>query len=37
MQNARLEEAQAAIKIVGEIPIISDMQMIPALWQKAKN
>ena len=37
MQNARLEEAQAAIKIVGEIPIISDMQKIPALWQKAKN
>ena len=37
MQNARLEEAQAAFKIVGEIPITSDMQMIPALWQKAKN
>ena len=37
MQNARLEEAQAAFKIVGEIPITSDMQMITALWQKAKN
>jgi len=35
MQNARLEEAQAGIKI--EIAIISDMQMRPPLWQKAKR
>ena len=37
MQNARLDEAQAGIKIVGEISITSDMQMIPPLWQKAKK
>ena len=24
-------------KLPGEIPITSDMQMIPHLWQKAKN
>ena len=34
MRNARLEEAQAGIKIVGEISITSDMQMTPSLWQK---
>ena len=32
MRNARLEEAQAGIKIVGEISITSDMQMTPPLW-----
>ena len=37
MQNARLDEAQAGIKIAGEISIISYMQMTPPLWQKAKN
>ena len=37
MRNAGLEEAQAGIKIVREIPITSDMQMTPPLWQKAKN
>ena len=47
MQNARLDEAQAGIKIAGrnmlesrlqgEISITSDMQMKPPLWQKAKN
>ena len=31
MRNARLDEAQAEIKIQGEISIISDMQMIPPL------
>ena len=36
MQNARLNEAQAEIKI-GEISITSDMQMIPPLWQKVKR
>ena len=37
MQNARLDEAQAGIKIAGEISITSDMQMIPPLQQKAKR
>ena len=37
IQNASLDEAQAGIKIVGEISITSDMQMIPPLWQKAKR
>ena len=41
MKNAGLEEAQAGIKIVGnlvgEISITSDMQMTPPLWQKVKN
>ena len=37
MQNARLDEGQAGIKIVGEISITSDMQMIPSLWQKVKR
>ena len=37
MQNAGLEEAQDGIKIPGEIPITSDMQMTPPLWQKAKR
>ena len=37
MRNARLDEAQAGIKIVGEISITSDMQMTPPIWQKAKR
>ena len=37
MRNAGLEEAQAGIKIAGEIPITSDMQMTPPLWQKVKK
>ena len=37
MQNVGLDEAQAKIKIAGEISIISDMQMTPLLWQKVKN
>ena len=32
MQNARLDEAQAGIKILGEISITSDMQMTSPLW-----
>ena len=36
MRSARLEEAQAGIKI-GEIAITSDMQMTPPLWQKVKR
>ena len=35
MRNAGLDEAQAGIKVPGEIT--SDMQMTPVLWQKAKN
>ena len=31
MRNAGLEEAQAEIKLLGEIPITSDMQMTPPL------
>ena len=37
MRNAGLVEAQARIKIAGEIPITSDMQMTPPLWQKVKK
>ena len=37
MRNAALEEAQAGIKMPGEISITSDMQMIPPLWQKVKT
>ena len=37
MRNAGLEEAQAGIKMLGEISITSDMQMTPPLWQKVKR
>ena len=37
LRNAGLEEAQAGIKIAGEISITSDMQMTPPLWQKVKR
>ena len=37
MRNAGLDEAQAGIKIVGEISITSYMQMTPHLWQKVKK
>ena len=37
MRNAGLEEAQAGIKIAGEISLTSDMQMTPPLWQKVKR
>ena len=36
MRNAGLEEAQAS-RLLGEIPITSDMQMTPPLWQKVKT
>ena len=36
MQNARLNEAQAEIKI-GEISITSDMQITLSVWQKVKR
>ena len=37
MQNAGLEEAQAGIKIEGEISITLHKQMTPPLWQKVKR
>ena len=37
MRNTGPEEAQAGIKITGEISITSDMQMTPPLWQKVKR
>ena len=37
MWNACLAEAQAEIKIAGDVSITSDMQMTPTLWQKTKN
>ena len=37
MRNTGLEEAQAGVRIAGEISITSDMQMIPPLWQKVKK
>ena len=37
MRNTGLEEAQAGIKLPGEISIISDMQMTPPLWQRVKR
>ena len=37
MRNGGLEEAQAGIKLLGEMSITSDMQMTPPLWQKVKR
>ena len=37
VRNAGLDEAQAGIRLLGEISITSDMQMIPPLWQKVKR
>ena len=37
LRSAGLEEAQAGIKMPGEISITSDMQMTPSLWHKAKR
>ena len=37
MRNTGLDEAQAGIKIAGEISITSDIQMTPPLWQKVKK
>ena len=37
MRNAGLDEAQAGIKIAGEISITSDMQMTLPLWQEVKK
>jgi len=37
MRNAGLDEAQAGIKIAGEISVTSDTQKTSPLWQKVKN
>ena len=37
MQNVGLDDAQAGIKIAGQISITTDMQMMPPLWQKVKR
>ena len=37
VQNARLDEAQAGTKMLGEISATSDMKMTPLLWQKVNN
>ena len=37
IRNAGLDEAQLESGLLGEISITSDVQMTPALWQKAKN
>ena len=37
MRNAGLEDAQAGIKIAGEISITSDMQMTAPLWHKVRK
>ena len=37
MRNAKLDETQAGIRLLGEISITSDTQMIPPLRQKAKK
>ena len=37
MRKTGLEEAQAGIKIAGQISITLDMQITQPLWQKVKN
>ena len=37
MRSAGLEETQLELRLLGEISIISDMQMTPPLWQKVKR
>ena len=37
MRNSGLGEAQAGIRLLGEISITSDMQMTPSLWQNVKR
>ena len=37
MRNAGLEETQLESRLLGEISITTDMQMIPPLWQKVKR
>ena len=37
MRNAGWRKHKLEFRLLGEISIISDMQMIPPLWQKVKN
>ena len=37
MRNTRLDEAQAEIRLSGEMSVTSDMQMTPPLWQNVKK
>ena len=37
MRNTRLGEDKLGSRLLGEISITSDMQMIPLLWQKVKK
>ena len=37
LKNSRLDEAEAGVKLPGEISMPSDMQMTLSLWQKAKR
>ena len=37
MRNARLDEAHAGIRSLGEISVTSDMQITLPLWQKVKR
>ena len=37
MRNTGLEEHKLESRLPGEIPITSDMQMTPPLWQKVKR
>ena len=37
MRNAGVDEAQAESRLPEEIPITSDTQMTPPLWQKVKR
>ena len=37
MRNAGLDEAQLESRLLGEISITMDMQIIPPLWQKVKR
>ena len=37
MRNAQLVKYKLESRLLGEISITSDMQMIPPLWQKAKR
>ena len=37
MRNVGLEEGQMESRLLGEILITSEMQMMPPLWQKMKR
>ena len=37
MENAGLDESQTGIKMLGEIPTTSDMQMIPLLSERVRQ